>query len=137
MGPVLGAPQGERSEGERRDPCTSREQRSSEEQLWSGSSANSDTIREALSTEAAGGGHRSPHKHRGISVEGQGVTATEKHAEGNRPERDSRRRECSPCRFTLFEMTVFFNGLNFCSVLHRCCQRELRDDPSGKNKKLK
>src|SRR4029434_7592751 len=34
------------------EPCTSREQRSSDEQLGSGRSASSDTIRDALSTEA-------------------------------------------------------------------------------------
>ncbi len=40
--------------GEESEPCTSREHRSSEEQLWSGMSAVSDTTREALSTEAMG-----------------------------------------------------------------------------------
>lgn len=47
IGTICKVPYGEESE-----PCTSREHRSSEEQLWSGMSAVSDTIREALSTEA-------------------------------------------------------------------------------------
>lgn len=45
---IRSAPYGTESE-----PCTSREHRSSEEQLWSGTSASSDTISEALSTDAA------------------------------------------------------------------------------------
>ena len=48
-GAVRSVPYGEESE-----PCTSREHRSSEEQLRSGMSASSDTMREALSTDAVG-----------------------------------------------------------------------------------
>lgn len=61
VGAVRGVSKGERSEAECREPCTSREHRSSEEQLWSGRSATSDTMREALSTEAAGPGHHTAH----------------------------------------------------------------------------